>query len=133
MILDLMTGAQDATIALLRDQLPAEQRGMVRHSPKENAVPPWHLVGDINADSEDDKGEQLEKLTVDIHTVYRGSDRRELLALLHQVHLATRRAKVDLAGANYRFRWLGAIASTAASDGVTYAGVTTIEVTAQPA
>ncbi|HEX8419469.1 MAG TPA: hypothetical protein VF638_05590 [Sphingomonas sp.] len=132
-LLDLLTGAQDATIALLRAQLPEAQRGMARHSLDEDAKPPFHLVGDVDVEPAGGKGEQADKVTVDLHTVYKGTDRGELLALMHQVRLATDDKQLTVEGGTYRFEWLGAVASTAASDGVTYAGITQLEILAEPA
>ena len=130
--LDMLTGAQDAVVQLLREQLPDDRRGMVRHSLGQNTAPPFHLVGDIS--SEDiGKGEQFEEIEVDLHTVYRGTDRGELLALMHEVHAATADASIEIGGALFRTRWVGAIASGAAADGVTYAGLTTIQIFAEPA
>lgn len=130
--LDLMTGTQDAIIAVIRERLPADQRGMVRHSLDEDFQPPFHLVGDITTENAGGKDEQLEELEADIHTVYRGSDRRELLTLMHQVRLATHDTTVEIEGATFRITWRGAIASAAASDGVTYAGLTTLDIIAEP-
>ena len=105
---------------------------MVRHSLDEDFQPPFHLVGDITTENVGGKDEQLEELEADIHTVYRGSDRREQLALMHQVRLATHDTKVEIEGATFRITWRGAIASAAASDGVTYAGLTTLDIIAEP-
>ncbi len=130
--LDLLTGTQDAIIQLIRARLPAEQKQMVRHTLEENFQPPFHLVGDIVTEEAGGKDEQLEELEAEIHTVYRGSDRRELLAMLHQVRLATHDTRVQAGGATYRVQWRGAIASTAARDGVTFAGLTTLDIQAEP-
>ena len=133
MTVDLLTGAQDAAIALLREQLPPDQRGMARHTLLEGAQPPWHLIGDVDTENQGSELEQIEKISLDVQTVYRGRDRSALLALMHQVRLATDKARLTLDGGQYRFRWLGSAASQAASDGVTFAGVTTLEIMAEPA
>ncbi|MEH3098873.1 tail completion protein gp17 [Sphingomonas adhaesiva] len=133
-LLDLMTGAQDAVVQLLRAQLPADQRGMVRHSLKQGAQPPFHLIGDIASADAGGKDEQAEDIEVDVHTVYRGADRRELLAMLHQVRVAVTDRRLVIDGALFRTTWAGASAGSASTtDGVTYAGVTTITLTAEPA
>lgn len=134
MTLDLMTGAQDAVVQLLRAQLPPEQREMVRHSLKQGTVPPFHLIGDVTSDNAGGKDEQLEQIEVDVHTVYKGTDRRELLALMHQVRLATDDKRLEIGAAHFRVTWSGASAGTASTvDGVTYAGVTTLDLIAEPA
>lgn len=131
--LDLLTAAQDMLIALIREQLPEEQRSWVRHTLEENAEPPFHLVAELTTEDAGGKDEQAERLTAEIHTVYRGSDRRELLGLMHSIKLATWRGNVVEDGVDFRFRWRSSGASAAASDGVTYAGVTLIDITAEPA
>lgn len=131
--LDLLTGVQDAIIKVIRDQLPEADRGMVRHSLDENFEPPFHLVGDISLEEAGSKHEQLDEGDAEIHTVYRGSDRRELLALMYQLRLATHDAVIPLGEAQYRIRWRGAIVSAAARDGVTYAGLTQLDLIAEPA
>ncbi len=131
--LDMMTGTQDAIIELIRNRLPDAQKSMVRHSLKEDAEPPFHLVGDISSENAGGKDDQLEEIEADIHTVYRGDDRSELLALMHQVRLATDGAILKIADASFRISWRGAIASAAARDGVTYAGLTTLDIFAEPA
>jgi hypothetical protein len=131
--LDLLTGTQDAIIQLIREQLPVDRREMVRHSLDENFQPPFHLVGDITTEEAGGKEEQLEELEAEIHTVYRGNDRRELLALMHELRLATHHVRVPLDGATYTVQWRSAIASAAARDGVTYAGLTTLDIIAEPA
>lgn len=131
--LDLMTGAQDALIKLLQDQLPATDRGIVRHSLAQDFSPPFHLVGDIDSDNVGRPGEQLEEIEAEVHSVYRGGDRRQLLTMLHKVRLACDNARIEIGGASFRVRWGGALASRAAGDGVTYAGATTLHITAEPA
>ncbi len=130
--LDLLTGTQDAIIALIRARLPDDQKPMVRHTLDEDFQPPFHLIGDITTEEVGGKDEQLEELEAEIHTVYVGSDRRELLKLLHQVRIATNDARIPIDGATYRVQWRGAIASTAARDGVTFAGLTTLDIQAEP-
>lgn len=131
--LDLITGTQDALIKLLQDQLPAADRAIVRHSLAQDFQPPFHLVGDIDSENEGRPGEQLERIEAEVHSVYRGGDRRALLTMLHQVRLATDGARITLGGASFRIQWEGALASRAAGDGVTYAGATTLTIIAEPA
>lgn len=131
--IDTLTGVQDAIVKMLRDQLPDGQKGLARHSLKQGALPPFHLVGDIDIEGEGGKGEQFDRATVDVQTAYRGLDRGELLAMMFQVRLAAQDTPIEIEGVQYRATWLSAAASTAASDGVTFAGITTIEITAEPA
>ncbi|KAK0330804.1 hypothetical protein LTR94_031382, partial [Friedmanniomyces endolithicus] len=123
----------DAVIALLRAQLPEAQRGMVRHSVKQDTLPPFHLIGEIDADNIGGKGEQYEQLTVDVVTIYRGADRRELLALMHPIRVAANDATLIRDGVRFRITWRSSAIGTVASDGVTFAGITILEVTAEPA
>jgi hypothetical protein len=131
--LDMLTGTQDAIVKLIRDKLPDAQKPMVRHSLDENFEPPFYLVGDISSENAGGKDDQLEEIEVDIHTVYRGDNRGELLALMHQARLATDGAILTIGDASFRITWRGAIASAAARDGVTYAGLTTLAIFAEPA
>ena len=131
--IDLLTAAQDAVVKLLREQLPADQRPLVRHSLKQGTEPPFHLVGDIDSENAGSKDEQAEEITVDLHTVYRGSDRRVLLGMMHQVRVAVDDASITIGGGSFRCSWLTSAASTAATDGVTYAGITTLSLFAEPA
>jgi hypothetical protein len=129
---DMLTATQDALIAALQQRLPPEQQGLARHTLMEGTAPPFHLIGDLDAENIGSKGEQLELLTADIYTVYRGTDRRELLGLMHPVRLALDDQKLVVDGIAFRTRWAGASASRASSDGVTFAGVTQIEIYAEP-
>lgn len=131
--IDMLTAGQDAIVELLRKRLPEDQQGLARASLLEDAKPPFHLVGDIDTENTGGKHEQAERISADIHTVYRGSDRRELLAMMHAVRLATDDVAIQVGEVQYRVFWLTAAASTAASDGVTFAGLTTIELYAEPA
>lgn len=131
--IDLMTGVQDAIVSAIRNQLPPDQRGMVRHSLDQDFQPPFHLIGDITLEEAGGKEEQLDEGEVDIHTVYRGSDRSELLALMYQLRLATHNALIEAGSARYRIMWRGAIASAAGRDGITYAGITQVDIIAEPA
>lgn len=131
--IDMLTGAQTAVVTLLQTQLPPAERGMVRHSLKKGAEPPFHLIGDIASENAGTKDDQFEEIEVDVHTVYRGTDRGELLKLMHQVRAAADEETVEVAGATFRVSFLGALASGAASDGVTFAGITTLQLSAEPA
>lgn len=133
MKLDLLSGAQAATVEILEDQLPTDQRELIFTALPQNIEPPFHLIGDIDTDNIASKGEQLEEITLDVHSVYRGGDRAVLLAMLHAVRTATDGNAVLTGGARYSFQFHSAAASSAASDGVTFAGLTTLIITAEPA
>ena len=130
--IDLITATQDAVIAAIRGVLPEDQRGIVRHTIAQDTPPPFHLVGEIDSENHGRRGEQLEQLTVTIYTVYKGSDRRQLLALMHPVRLALDETSLEIAGVTFSSRFLGASASRAGSDGATFSGVTEIQITAEP-
>ena len=133
-LIDTLTGAQDAVVKLIRDFLPADRRAIVRHSLKQDTKPPFHLIGDISMSDAGSKSDQLDDGEVDVHTVYRGTDRRELLAMMHEVRVATHGQLITIDGGEYRVQWASAAAGSAAStDGVTFAGVTTLTLNAEPA
>lgn len=131
--IDMMTAAQNAVVKLLQQRLPAAQRGIVRHTLAQGTQPPFHLIGDIATSNEQSKGDQLEEIEVDVHTVYRGSDRGVLLGMLHQVRLATDDQSIEIGGALFQSTWLGAVADGFAADSVTCAGLTTLHLSAEPA
>lgn len=131
--IDMLTATQDAVIAAIRAALPEDQRGMVKHTIAQDTLPPFHLVGEIDTDNQSNRDEQFEQLTVNIYTVYRGSDRRDLLALMHPVRVALDLTTLTIAGVSFTSRFNGASVTRAGSDGVTFSGITQIDITAEPA
>jgi len=131
MTVDLLSPAQLAFVQALKAVITDVS---VQHTMKQGAQPPFVLVGNIESDPVDDDG-QLELLSVEIQSVYRGSDRGELLALMHRVRSACDGVALpEQDGVAFGLpRFAGAAASSTPADGVTFAGITNFEVHAQPA
>jgi hypothetical protein len=131
--IDLMQATQDGFYAALKAGIPANVANVRQHV-KENTPPPLVIVGTIESDNEAPKGDQLERLTVEIQSIYRGADRAVLLGIMHRVRLALDDKTIAADGVQFDTpKFLHATASDAADDGVTYAGISFFEVFAEPA
>ncbi|MBB4152904.1 hypothetical protein GGQ80_000792 [Sphingomonas jinjuensis] len=129
-IVDTLTGAQDAIVALLQDRLPPDQRELVYATIPQDTPAPFFLIGDIDVERVDDEG-QLDRASVDVHAIHQGN-RRDLLARMHLVRVAAHGQTVLIDGAAYRVTWQSSAASTAAADGVTFAGLIAFDLFAYP-
>lgn len=130
---DLITPSQDAVIARLKAGVPA-QLGSVHQHVKQDTPPPFVMVGSIDASNEGSKGSQAETITVELHFVTRGPSRAPLLALMHAARVCLDGAVLEAAGVQFETpNYIGGTASNAGPDGVTYAGISTFEFTAEPA
>lgn len=130
---DLMQAAQAAVFGALKAGVDPSLSPVFQHVP-ENTQPPMIIVGAIDSENDGSKGEQVERMTIEVQAIFRGAKRSQLLAMLHAVRRAL--ALNPLAADGVEFsepHWLGASASEAASDGVTYAGIAHFEVFAEPA
>lgn len=131
-LIDLLTATQDAVIAGLQACVPAELATVHQHV-LENAQPPLVIVGDIDSENEAGKGEQLEKLRVQVQSLYQGKDRRQLFAIMHAVRRLELQTLV-IEGVAFSIRFDGAATTTGAGpNGVLYAGITSFEIYAEPA
>jgi hypothetical protein len=106
----------------------------VYDSVKQGTEPPFVKIGTINGTNEGTKEDPRELFEVEIHTIYRGLDRTSLIAIMHEVRKSLEGVAIAADGASF---WTPDFVSEAASDagpdGVTYAGITVIEVSAEPA
>ena len=134
MKIDLLTPTQLAFVQALRAAIPAAEAD-VRHTMKQDAQPPFVLVGNIDSEPAGNVGDQLELLSVEIQTVYRGTDRAKLLALMHKARSACDEiALPEQDGVEFGLpRWVSSAASSTPPDGVTFAGIINFEVHVQPA
>jgi hypothetical protein len=128
-MIDLMSAGQAAIFAALETGVVL---ATVHDHVKQDTAPPFVKIGAIATNNEGGKGEQAETLEVEIHTIYRGADRSVLLAIMHQVREALDEQQLAGGGASFRPTFATAAASDAGPDGVTYAGITTFEVFAEP-
>lgn len=81
MIIDLIEPTQDAVFAALSAALSDGTIKVVENA-EEGLQPPYVKLGEIESANEGGKGEQLEKLTVDVHYVFRGGERGPLLRMM---------------------------------------------------
>jgi hypothetical protein len=106
---------------------------------KQGTQPPFNKVGQIDTDNMTGKSGQLEKLTIEIHSVFRGEERGPLLDQMFAVREAfdQESATTPLSADGVEFGEVNFVSSTASDasvlDGVTYVGVTVIEIYAEPA
>lgn len=138
MVVDLIQATQDAVFAALDAQVDPSIAPVLQHAPQ-GTQPPFIKIGAIDTDSQGGKGEQLEKLTVEIHSVFRGEERGPLLTMMHAARLAldSLSASVRLSADGVDFGPMSFVSATAGDasviDGLTYAGVSLFEVFAEPA
>jgi hypothetical protein len=131
--IDLLTPTQDAFYAALKQGV-SPNIANVRQHVKENTPPPLLIVGTIESDDEGGKHQQLERMQVEIQSVYRGADRRVLLAIMHAARVAIMTVGLVAEGVQFhQLKFMHATASDAADDGVTYAGISFFEVFCEPA
>lgn len=138
MTVDLISAASDGFFALLDGAIDADQAEVATNptpiDPKDTTERQFVVIGEINSDDEGGKDEQLEKLSVQIAVIYRGTRRSLCHALMHQVRIACEHQVPDIPGVAFnKIRWVGATASPAAQDGITHAGIVEFEVFAEPA
>lgn len=131
---DLMSAARGAVFRALEAHVPPELCSVFDDLPQETK-PPFLKIGAIDSENEAGKGDQVERLTVEVVAIYQGEDRGVLLAMLHAARAALDRQSLEAAGVYFQPpRFLMASASDAsATDGVTYAGIINHEVYAEPA
>lgn len=131
-MIDLLQAAQDAVYDALAGSVPAEL-ATVRQHVRENTQPPLVIIGALDSVPES-KGGELELVTVEIQSIYRGGDRGELLRIAGAVRAALDGCSITADGASFSTpSWTRTSVSDAASDGVTYAAISTFEFYAEPA
>jgi hypothetical protein len=130
---DLLTPAQDALVAALKGASFAAGVQVFQNVP-EGTEPPYVLVGRLTSDNQEQSGDQFELITAEVIHVYRGNQRRALLAMLHAARAAIDNQVLVATGAAFtRPRLDKAEAGEAMPDGVTYVGIQTFEFYAEPA
>ncbi len=132
---DVLQGAQDAVFLKLQAAMAATDYPAVFQSVPQDTQPPFTMVGDMDADPLGDKGGPAKRITIDVHFVYRGEERRGLLAMMNAAYWALNDQPLDeIDGVAFptSATWLSDNTATGA-DGVTTAGVSQFEVFAEPA
>jgi hypothetical protein len=101
---------------------------------KQDTKPNFVKIGSIDGTNLGAREEQFEEFEVEVHTIYRGSDRAELMAIMHEVRTSLDGVQIAAAGVSF---WTPEFVSQAISDagpdGVTYAGISVFKITAEPA
>lgn len=131
--IDLIQPTQDAVFAALAAAV-MPHGAIVRQHVKQGQEPPFVKIGQIDTDNVGSKGEQGERLTVEVQTIFRGEARGPLLDIMGTVRAALDDQPLAAEGVSFSTPiFLGATASDAGSDGVTYAGISNFEIYAEPA
>ncbi len=117
----IAAGLQDLDVQAL-DHVPQDHDG--------NFV----QLDDIDWANEGGKRDPELRITIDIVTIYRGQNRAELLAIMHANERALVDAELEADGVSLLGgRMVAGSASGAGPDGITYAGLQTFEIFAEPA
>jgi hypothetical protein len=96
--------------------------------------PNFVQLDDLDWINEGGKRDPELRITIDIVTIYRGEDRAELLAIMHANERALVDVRLEADGVILQGgRVVAGSASGAGPDGVTYAGLQTFELYAEPA
>ncbi|OWK27578.1 hypothetical protein [Sphingomonas dokdonensis] len=130
---DLVEAARGAVFVAIAAGLEGLNAVALDHVPQDQ---PGNFVqlDDLDWSNEGGKQDPELRITIDVVTIYRGQDRAELLGIMH----ANERALVDapivaddvaITGVSL----VGGSASGAGPDGLTYAGLQTFELFAEPA
>jgi hypothetical protein len=132
-MIDLLSPTQAAVVAALQAGVNSDLAA-VYDTVDQDTQPPFVIVGEIRSTNDSAREEQLEEFEVDVHSVYRGGDRTVLMAIMHQVRTALDGVALAAAGVSFwKPEYLEAGISSAGPDGVTYAGVSTFKIVAEPA
>jgi hypothetical protein len=136
-MIDLMSAVQAATYAALDEGVP-EAIAPVFDTVPEGTLGSFIQVGGIDSDNDGDKDAQRERFEVQVHSIYVGKDRGELLAMMHAAREAL--DEQDLQGEGVSFSppaFLGASSDSVPAvtdDGrFVFAGVSIFEIYAEPA
>lgn len=108
--------------AIALDHVPQDQEG--------NFV----QIDDLDWSNEGGKHDPELRITIDVMTIYRGENRADLLAIMHANHRALIEAPIAADGVTITgVQLLAGSASGAGLDGLTYAGLQSFELFAEPA
>ncbi len=130
---DLMSATQQAVFRALLAGVPGHIAAVYDHI-DQDTQPPFVRIGAIEAVNESDKSDQCERFEVEVHSIYRGSDRSALLAIMHRARCALDGPVLEAPDATFDTpELLAAAASDAGVDGVTYAGISKFEIYAEAA
>ncbi|HEX2594803.1 MAG TPA: DUF3168 domain-containing protein [Rhizomicrobium sp.] len=132
---DMMQATQDAVFAALDAAHKAVNPSLatVRQHVPENTLPPLVIVGDMDAENVGGKGERTDKIVIDVVSIYRGTARRGLLAIMAINRDALEDQEISAPGAAFSTPRFLSANTALGEDGATYAGVQQFEIYAEPA
>jgi hypothetical protein len=129
--IDLMSPTQAAVFKALETGVTLAP---VHDHVKPGTEPDFVKIGAINGTNEGAREEQREEFEVEIHSIYRGADRTRLMDIMHEVRTSLDGVEIAADGASFWApEFLMQAISDAGPDGVTYAGISTFLVSAEPA
>lgn len=130
---NLMDAVQAAVFAALSGRAELTALSAVTQHLKQDMAWPITRLGEVASEPIGGKGEQLEQVSVQVETLYRGTSQAEALAIMHQQRLALDGQELDHPGVAFDTpEWAGAAVDGPAKDGVTYVGVQTFVIVAEP-
>ncbi|MCP3729254.1 DUF3168 domain-containing protein [Sphingomonas sp. MG17] len=138
MAIDLLSAASDGFFALLDAAIDASTAEVTTNpeprDPADQSDRRVVMLGEIESENVAGKGEQAERITVEVIVIYRGNQRSQLQALMHLVRDGLEDAVPAIAGVIFQsIDYLGAASGPPSTDGVTHAGLITFAVEAEPA
>jgi hypothetical protein len=132
-MIDLISATASAVFAALNAAIDPATALVTQHV-LENQEPPLIIIGAIDSENQAGKGEQFERIVLEVQSIYRGEGRAPLLVMMAEIRSALDGQPIVAAGVSLAApRYLTASASDVAADGVTYAGITQFEIYAEPA
>ena len=132
---DVLKAVSDGVFLMLKEPMATAGYPNGYQSVPQDTQPPFWVVGDMNAEQLGGKLDTSKRVTIDVHFVYRGEERDGLLAMMNAAYWALfGQVPDDIDGVTFcgPIDWLSDDTSTG-TDGVTFAGLSTFEVCAEPA
>jgi hypothetical protein len=129
---DLLTATQTAFYTALNVSTLTELSPVTQHV-IENTEPPLTIIGGVSFEPIGGKDGGLDRATVEIITLYRGTQRTELFAIQSAVRTLLDGQTITAAGAEFSRPVYVSSEVEELEDGVTYLGTQRFEVIVQPA
>ena len=134
MIVDLIDAVQAAVFARLSGRAELTALCTVTQHVLQDMAPPITRIGQIESAPAGGKGEQVEEIAVQVEAIYRGTSQAALLAIMVEQRRALEGQELVQAGVAFDTpEWAGAVVDGPAADGLTYVGVNSFIITAEPA
>jgi len=133
-MLDLMDAAVTAVFRKLSQRAELTALTPVAEHVTQDSPWPMTRIGGAESVPIGGKSAQLEEISVQVDTLYRGESPAEARAIMHQQRLALEGQAIEHQGVEFdRPEWAGAVIDGPAKDGLTYVGVQTFIIKAEPA